>query len=62
MASFQQSTRSDNKLYTVEMKWGIFLMTTWLYFYFLKEIINIPIQTLIFSSWRKMIISQLERG
>ena len=62
MASFQQSTRSDNKLYTVEVKWGIFLMTTWLYFYFLKEIINIPIQTLIFSSWRKMIISQLERG
>ena len=24
MASFQQSTRSDSKLYTVEVKWGIF--------------------------------------
>ena len=37
----------------------------WLYFYFRRAVVDIPIQTLIFSSWplfRKMIILQMQLG
>ena len=60
MGSFNQSKRSDNKWYAVEVRWGI-----WRIFSFLREVVNIPTQTLIIPPWlflRKMIISQLELG
>ena len=42
-----------------------YLLRIWLYFYFLRAVVNISIQTLLFSPWllfRKMIISQLDLG
>ena len=42
-----------------------FSLGIWLYFYFLRAVVNIPIQTHVFSPrhlLRKMIISQLELG
>ena len=65
MGSFQHSKRSDNKHYTVKVRWSIFIENLTVFFYSKKPDVNIPIQTLIISSWllfRKMIISQLEHG
>ena len=42
-----------------------FLLGIWLYFLLLREVVNIPIQTLMISPWLlscKMMISQLELG
>ena len=42
-----------------------YLLRIWMSFYFPRVVVNIPIQTLTFSSWllfRKMIISHLELG
>ena len=64
MRSFHQSKRSDNKQYTVEVRWHIFLRI-WRIFLFLRTVVNIPIQILIIPPWlllRKMIISRLELG
>ena len=44
MGSFHQSKRSDNKWYTVEVRWGIFFENL-TYFLFLRAVVNIPIQT-----------------
>ena len=49
----------------LELWWGIFLSRIWLYFYLQGAVVNIPIQTVIFSPWRFLrneIISQLELG
>ena len=65
MGSFQHSKRSDNKHYTVKIRWSIFIENLTVFFLFPKTDVNIPIQTLIISTWllfRKMIISQLEHG
>ena len=65
MGYLQHSKRSDNEKRTVEVRWGIFFVRIWLIFLFLRAVVNIPVQTLIISSWllfRKMIISQLELG
>ena len=65
MGSFHQSKRSDNKWYTVEVRWGIFFENLTYFFLFLRAVANMPIQTLIIPPWlllRKMIISQLELG
>ena len=65
MRSFRQSKRSDNKQYTVEVKWHIFFLRIWRIFLFLRAVVNIPIQILIIPPWlllRKMIISRLELG
>ena len=43
----------------------VFLLGIWLYFLLLREVVNIPIQTLMISPWLlscKMMISQLELG
>ena len=65
MASFQHSKRSDNKWCTVEVRWGTFIESLTIFFYFLGAFVNFPIQTLMFSPWlllRKVIILQLELG
>ena len=65
MTSFQHSKRSDNKWSTVEVRWGTFIESLTVFFYFLGAFVNFPIQTLIFSPWlllRKVIILQLELG
>ena len=59
--------RSDNKWYTVEVRWGIFIENMTVFFLFLRAVVNIPVQTLdlIISPWLlfcKMIISQLDLG
>ena len=65
MGSFHQSKRSDNKWYTVEVRWGIFFWEFDVFFLFLRAVVNMPIQTPIIPPWlllRTMIISQLELG
>ena len=65
MRSFHQSKRSDNKRYTVEVRWGIFFWEFDVFFLFLRAVVNMPIQTLIIPPWLllcKMIIPQLELG
>ena len=65
MRSFHQSKRSDNKQYTVEVRWHIFFLRIWRIFLFLRTVVDIPIQILIIPPWqllRKMIISRLELG
>ena len=43
MGSFQRSKRSDKKQRTVEVRWGIFCEN--FTFFFLRAVVNIPIQT-----------------
>ena len=43
MGSFQRSKRSDKKQRTVEVRWGIFCED--FTFFFLRAVVNIPIQT-----------------
>ena len=65
MGSFHQSKRSDNKWYTVEVRWGIFFWEFDVFCLFLRAVVNMPIKTLIIPPWlllRKMIMSQLELG
>ena len=68
MGSFHQRKWSDNKQYAVEVRWDIFIESLTYFFifhFFLRAVVNIPIQTLIISPWpllRKIIISQLELG
>ena len=64
MGSFHQRKRSDNKWYALEVRWGIFIENL-TYCFFIRAVVNIPIQTLIIPLWLllyKMIISQLELG
>ena len=65
MAFFQNSKLSDNKRYTVDVKWGFFFY--WVFdsiFIFLREVVNIPIQIviLLLLLFRKVIIPQLKLG
>ena len=50
MGSFHQSKRSNNKWHAVEVRWGIFIENL-IIFYFVKAVVNIPIQTLIIPQW-----------
>ena len=65
MASFQHNKRSDKMRCTWNYGEVFFLSRIWLYFYLQGAVVNIPIQTVIFSPWRFLrneIISQLELG
>ena len=46
MGSFQHSKRSDNKRCIVGVRLGIFIENLTVFFLFLREVVDIPIQTL----------------